>query len=266
MPELPEVEGFTRYFKRHAVGKTVSDVHVGDRRALAKISPAVLRARTRGSRITEARRHGKHLLAKLSQGGWISIHFGMTGYFEAFKDGEADPPYDRVRFDFGRDHLAFIDPRLFGRVGFVNDADAFIKQQKLGIDALDPKLSFERFKEALAGRGALKAVMMDQSRIAGIGNIYADEILFQARLHPLTDVRTLTPAQWKALYTTTRRVLKAVIAAKADAERYAERLPKGYLTRQRDKGGTCPRSHGPLKVITAAGRTTYFCPVCQKKG
>jgi formamidopyrimidine-DNA glycosylase len=99
-----------------------------------------------------------------------------------------------------------------------------------------------------------------------MGNLYADEILFQTRLHPLTDVRTLSPTQWKTLYAAMRRVLKAVIAAKADAERYAHRLPKNYLTRRREKGGTCPRGHGPLKVITAAGRTTYFCPVCQKKG
>jgi formamidopyrimidine-DNA glycosylase len=266
MPELPEVEGFTRYFKRHALKKTITDVKVGDARVLAKISPAALRARVRGSRITEARRHGKHLLARLSHGGWLTMHFGMTGYFEAFKDGEVEPPYDRVRFDFGRDHLAFIDPRLFGRVGLIDDADAFIKQQRLGIDALDPKLTFERFKAALDGRGALKAVLMDQSRIAGIGNLYADETLFQVRLHPLTDVRTLTPAQWKALYAAIRRVLKTVIAAKADAERHAERLPRGYVTRGRGKGATCPRGHGPLKVITAAGRTTYFCPVCQKKG
>ncbi|HEX9466354.1 MAG TPA: DNA-formamidopyrimidine glycosylase family protein [Alphaproteobacteria bacterium] len=266
MPELPDVENYTRYFKRHALRKTVTGVHVGDRRALAKVSPETLRKRALGSQFSEARRHGKHLLARLSKGGWITMHFGMTGYLAWFKDGDPDPRYDRVRFDFGKaGHLAFVDPRLFGRVGLVEDADAFIAQQRLGPDALDPHFTFERFKEALRGRGTLKAVLMDQSRIAGIGNIYADEILFQARLHPLTDVRRLTPAQMKALYTAMRRVLKVAIAAGAGAEHFTHRLPKSYLLRQREKGGKCPRNHGPLKVITAAGRTTYFCPVCQKK-
>ena len=266
MPELPDVENYGRYFKRHGLRKEITGVHVGDTRALDHVSPRQLHDRLVGARFTATRRHGKHLLARISKGGWLTMHFGMTGSLAAFKDEKDEPSHDRVRFDFGRaGHLGYIDPRLFGRVGSVDDAEAFIKAHKLGPDALDPKLNFKRFKEALAGGGGLKATLMDQSRIAGIGNIFADEIQFQTRLHPLTPTSHLTPRQLKALLTATRKVLKTAIAAGAGAEGYWERLPRTYLLRQRDKGGVCPRGHGPLSIMTAAGRTTYFCGKCQPR-
>jgi len=266
MPELPDVENYGRYFKRHGLRKTITGVHVGDTRALDHISQHQLQQHVVGARFTATRRHGKHLLARISTGGWLTMHFGMTGYLAAFKDEGDEPSHDRVRFDFGRSaHLGYIDPRLFGRVGYADDADAFIKAHKLGPDALDPKLDLARFKVALAGGGGLKAALMDQSRLAGIGNIFADEILYQTKLHPLAPTGRLKPQQVKALFTAMRKVLKTAIAAGAGAEGYWERLPRTYLLRQRDKGGVCPRGHGPLSIMTAAGRTTYFCGKCQKK-
>src|SRR5579883_1229564 len=266
MPELPDVENYGRYFKRHGLRKTITGVYVGDTRALDHISQHQLQQHVVGAKFTATRRHGKHLFVRISTGGWLTMHFGMTGYLAAFKDEADEPSHDRVRFDFGRSgHLGYIDPRLFGRVGYADDADAFIKAHKLGPDALDPKLDLARFKEALAGDGGLKATLMDQSRLAGIGNIFADEILFQTRLHPLTATNKLTGRQFKALLTATRSVFKTAIAAGAGAEGYWESLPRTYLLRQRDKGGVCPRSHGPLSIMTAAGRTTYFCGKCQKK-
>ena len=267
MPELPDVENYGRYFKRHGLRKTITGVHVGDRRALDHISERLLLERLIGARFVATRRRGKHLFVRTSKGGWLTMHFGMTGYLAAFKDEKDEPAHDRVRFDFGKaGHLGYIDPRLFGRVGLVDDAAVFIEQHDLGPDALDPKLTFPRFREALAGGGALKAALMDQSRIAGIGNIFADEILFQVRLHPLAKIDRLAPARLKALFAATRKVLTTAIAAGAGAEGYWERLPRTYLLRQRDKGGVCPRGHGPLSTIKAGGRTTYFCGKCQKRG
>jgi formamidopyrimidine-DNA glycosylase len=266
MPELPDVENYTRFFKRHALRKTITGLHVGDRRALSHVSPATLRGRLQGARFLSARRHGKHLLARISKGGWLTLHFGMTGSLGYYKRDQDEPRFDRVRFDFGKaGHLAYIDPRLFGKVGFADNADAFIRKQRLGPDILDRGFTFAKFKEALGGHGGLKAALMDQSRMAGIGNIFADEILFQTRLHPLTDVTKLSPAQLKSLFAATRRVLKTAIARGAGAEGFAERLPRGFLLRARDKGGHCPRGHGPLKTIKAGGRTTYFCPTCQPR-
>lgn len=266
MPELPDVENYCRYFKRHALKKAITGVAVGDKRALDHISERQLQDRLTGAQFVATRRHGKHLFARTSKGGWLTMHFGMTGHLEYFKDGEDEPSHDRVRFDFGKSgHLGYVDPRLFGRVGFVDDADAFIKEHDLGVDALDPKLTLARFKEALAGGGGTKAALMDQSRIAGIGNIFADEILFQTRLHPLTDTGGLTPPQLKALFATTQKVLTTAIAAGAGAEGYWENLPRSYIIRQREKNGVCPRGHGPLSTLKAAGRTTYFCGKCQKR-
>jgi formamidopyrimidine-DNA glycosylase len=266
MPELPDVENYGRYFKRHGLNKTITGVHVGDTRALDHISPKQLQARLVGAKFTVTRRHGKHLFARISKGGWLTMHFGMTGSLAAFKREKDEPSHDRVRFDFGRtDHLGYIDPRLFGRVGYTDDADTFIKAHKLGIDALDPKLTLARFEQALAGGGGLKATLMDQSRLAGIGNIFADEILFQTRLHPLSPAGHLSPPQREALFTAMRKVFKTAIAAGAGAEGYWERLPRTYLLRQRGKRGVCPRGHGPLSIMTAAGRTTYFCGKCQKR-
>ena len=266
MPELPDVENYGRYFKRHGLRKTITGVHVGDTRALDHISPRQLRQHLVGAKFTATRRQGKHLFVRVSNGGWLTLHFGMTGYLAAFKDAKDEPSHDRVRFDFGRSgHLGYIDPRLFGRVGYVDDADAFIKVHKLGPDALDPKLTLARFKEALAGAGGLKAALMDQSRLAGVGNVFADEILFQTKLHPLAPTGRLTPQQLGALFAATRKVLKTAIAAGAGAEGYWERLPRTYLLRQRRKGGVCPRGHGPLSIMTAAGRTTYFCGKCQPR-
>lgn len=266
MPELPDVENYTRYFKRHALNKAIRGVAVGDTRALDHISPRELQRHLVGGKFTATRRHGKHLLARVSKGGWLTMHFGMTGSLAAFKDAKDEPSHDRVRFDFGRaGYLGYIDPRLFGRVGYVDDAEAFIKAHRLGIDALDPKLTLKHFKEGLAGGGGLKATLMDQSRLAGIGNVFADEILFQTRLHPLTATSQLTPSQLKALFAWTRKIFKTAIAAGAGAEGYWQRLPRTYLLRQRDKGGVCPRGHGPLSLMKAAGRTTYFCGRCQKR-
>lgn len=266
MPELPDVENYNRYVKRHALRKTITGVQIGDRRVLARTSPRGLHDRLVGSRFVGTRRHGKQLFVRSSKGGWLTLHFGMTGSPAAYKRDADAPRYVRAQFDFGNgEHLAFVDPRLFGKVGYVDDADSFIAKQHLGPDALDPHLTFARFKDALGSGGGLKAALMDQSRLAGIGNIFADEILYQARLHPLAAIGTLKPQQLRRLYQAMRRVLKMAIARGAGAEHFAERLPSGYLLRHRDKGGTCPRGHGPLKTIKAAGRTTYFCPRCQPR-
>ncbi|MBV8536762.1 MAG: Fpg/Nei family DNA glycosylase [Alphaproteobacteria bacterium] len=266
MPELPDVENYGRYFKRHGLKKTITGVAVGDTRALDHISPRQLQKHLVGAKFTATRRHGKQLFVRVSSGGWLTMHFGMTGSLAAFTDEKDEPSHDRVRFDFGRSgHLGYIDPRLFGRVGYARDAAAFIKAHKLGPDALDPKLTLGRFKDALAGGGGLKATLMDQSRLAGIGNVFADEILFQTKLHPLMPAGRLTPAELKALLAAMRKIFRTAIAAGAGAEGYWERLPRTYLLRQRGKGGVCPRGHGPLSIMTAAGRTTYFCGQCQKR-
>jgi len=188
MPELPDVELYKRHLDATCLGRTIRHVAVADARILADLPAGELARRLEGARIGASRRHGKHLLVDLGPPGWLTLHFGMTGALKHFTDSEQDPPYDRVRFDFADGHhLAYTDVRLFGRVGLASDADAFIAAEGLGPDALDPRFDFAAFERALAGRKRdVKSALMDQEAVAGIGNIYSDEILFQAGINPRT--------------------------------------------------------------------------------
>ena len=188
MPELPDVELYQRYLDEHALRQTIGAVVVNDARILGGLPAEAFVARLIGNRFEDSRRHGKHLLVRLRRHGWLTLHFGMTGSLVYFREGRDDPPYDRVRFDFEDDgHFAYVNRRMLGRVGLADDAEEFIEAEELGPDALDPAFDLQAFDRAIAGRRRdVKSVLMDQTLIAGIGNIYADEILFQARLHPKT--------------------------------------------------------------------------------
>jgi formamidopyrimidine-DNA glycosylase len=268
MPELPDVELFRRHLDAHALDQTIQRVSVNDARILAEVTPQRLAARLKGARFVSSRRHGKHLLVRLSEGGWLTLHFGLTGRLHYFHDMADEPSYDRVRFDFsnGR-HLAYVNLRLLGRVGLTEDADAFIEAEGLGPDALDPGFDLEAFMAALGRRrGSVKSLLMDQGLVAGIGNIYSDEILFQARLHPNARAEGLEPGALKRLFRNIKQVLETAIARDAGSEQFLDRLPRGYLLRAREKGGRCPRCAREIAVLKVSGRTGYFCPRCQSEG
>ena len=265
MPELPDVELYKRHLEATCLGRTVAKVVVGDARILADLSATELARRLEGARITASRRHGKHLLVDLEPPGWITMHFGMTGSLKHFSDGEQDPPYERVRFDFADGHhLAYIDARLLGRIGLTADADAFITAQGLGPDALDPRFDRAAFERALAGRKRdAKSLLMDQEVVAGIGNIYSDEILFQARLDPRTRCDRLDPRARHQLFDQIKTVLETAITSGAGAERLVDHLPGSFVIPHREKGGRCPRCGGEIASAKFSGRTAYFCPRCQ---
>lgn len=265
MPELPDVELFKRHLDETCLGRTIRRVTVNDARVLSGISASELGRRLRGVRLTDSRRHGKHLLVGVDPPRWLTMHFGINGSLGHFVEGESDPPYDRVRFDFvDGHHLAYINPRLFGGVGLVTDADAFIAEQGLGPDALDPRFNLAAFERALAGRKRdVKALLMDQAVIAGIGNIYSDEILFQARIHPRTRSDRLTGEAKKSLFNRIKEMLQTAIDAGAGAERLVDRLPKTFFIPHREKGARCPRCGAEIQTVKFSGRTAYYCPRCQ---
>ena len=265
MPELPDVEIYKRYLDEHALRQTIERVVVGDARILGDLPAKAFVARLTGNRFEGSRRHGKHLLVRLWRDGWLTLHFGMTGALVHFGDDVEDPPYDRVRFDFeGNRHLAYVNRRMLGRVGLADDAGEFIRAEGLGPDALDPALELNAFARAIEGRRRdVKSVLMDQGLIAGIGNIYADEILFQARLHPQTPVTSLEDRERMELFRQIRTVLKTAIDCGAGAEQFLERVPEHLLLPHRKNGGKCPNCGGPITTLKAAGRTSYYCPRCQ---
>ena len=265
MPELPDVETFKRVLARSALRKTIERVVVSDKRILGKLAAETFVGRLQGARLVAAQRYGKHLLARIDRGGWLTLHFGMTGALHFVSKPDEEPPFTRVRLDFANDgSLAYTNKRMIGRVGLIEDAADFIADEKLGPDALDRRFDFAAFKAAVLGiKRDVKSVLMDQQIIAGIGNIYSDEILFQARINPAARMDKLTPNQLKQLFLKMREALKTAIARGAGSEQFTERMPKSALLPERKKGGHCPRCRSPLKVFKVGGRTAYCCPKCQ---
>jgi formamidopyrimidine-DNA glycosylase len=261
MPELPDVEIFKRYLDATSLHQRIDDVDVRNAYILKETSARELVRKLKGRRFGSSRRHGKHLFVRADGDVWLRLHFGMTGSLQYFKNDQQAPRYARVLFAFANNHrLAFDDQRMFGEIGLVKDVDEFLKKRGLGQDALDVDLA--EFKNILAKhRGAVKTILLNQKLIAGIGNIYADEILFRVRIHPATQTSALKEKAVAKLIRATRYVLERAIAAKADVDR----MPKSWLMPHRGKGGKCPRCGRELKSSTIGGRTSWFCPRCQKR-
>jgi formamidopyrimidine-DNA glycosylase len=265
MPELPDVALFKRHLEATALRREIASLQVKDSRILVGLSAQALARRLKGACFTGTRRHGKHLLVQVDKGGWLTLHFGMSGGLEFFEEMTDEPPYDRVRFDFeGDGHLAYTSRRMLGRVGFAEDAEQFIAHEKLGPDALDRAFDLPAFRKALSkGRRGIKSALMDQSTMAGVGNIYSDEILFQAGLRPDTRVGDLEEEGLARLFATMRGVLTRAVELGAGSEQFLERLPTDYLLPHRHKDGRCPRCGAALRMLKASGRTAYYCARCQ---
>jgi len=252
VPELPEVEEYGRYFARHALRRRIARADVRDERILGEIRKETFARRLRGRTFEKVRRHGKHLFVMTNgQAGApvVHLHFGMTGDLAFYRDAAKEPRFARVVFDFDDgSHLAFEDMRLFGVVDLVDDVDAFIAAHRLGRDPLDRKFRLNDFEELIAKRrGAIKALLMSQDLVAGMGNLYVDETLYLTGIHPRRTTGKLKKAEVHALFETMRKVL---------------RKPNRKLPR--DEGERCPRCGGTIKRAVVAGRTTYFCGKHQK--
>lgn len=230
MPELPDVEGFKRVLAKNALRKTVDRVVVSDARILGKLSARTFASRLQGAKLIAVRRHGKHLMANVDRGGWLTLHFGMTGALQFVRNCDEEPPFTRVRLDFTNDGcFAYTNKRMIGHVGLVEDVADFIADEKLGPDALDRQFDFRAFKTSVLGiKRDVKSVLMDQKIIAGIGNIYSDEILFQARINPAERMENLAPNQLKRLFLEMRessRQRLSVAPARSSTSRECPRVP-----------------------------------------
>src|SRR5438045_7462363 len=222
MPELPDVETFKRYFDATSLHQRIDDIDVRNAYILKNISARELARALKGRRFESSRRYGKHLFVRADGKLWLRLHFGMTGSLKYFKDDRQAPRHARVLFVFANNHrLAFDDQRQFGQIGLLRDVDEFLKKRALGADALD--LDLEEFKKILEKRrGAVKSILLNQRLIAGIGNLYADEILFRASMHPATEMSRLGNKGLGKLFRATRYISKQPIASTADVKK----LPK----------------------------------------
>jgi formamidopyrimidine-DNA glycosylase len=261
MPELPEVETFKQYLDSTSLHQRISGVDVRSAYVLKGVSARELARRLKGRCLKSSRRHGKHLFVHTGGELWLRLHFGMTGSLEYLKRDEQPPKTARVIFCFANNCLlAFDDQRKFGEIGLSRNVDEFLRNRDIGPDALD--ISLSQFKTILGKhRGAVKAILLNQKLIAGIGNLYADEILFRARMHPAMEASRLNDQDVARLFRATRYVLEKAIALKTDFNR----LPKSWLLTHRGKRGRCPRCRRALKSATVGGRTSWFCAHCQKR-
>src|SRR5215216_699577 len=261
MPELPDVEVFRRYVNSTSLHQNIESVEVRNGKILGGVSARKLQSTLKGRRFESTRRHGKNLFVGLDGGGWLLMHFGMTGRLKYFKDMDQDPPHDRFLISFeNRYHLAFDCQRMFGKVDLIEDLEEFVREKKLGPDPLE--LDSASFRERFEGKkGSVKSALMNQQVVAGVGNIYSDEILFQAHLYPGTRIERLDDAALEKLFQETRRVLKTAIERGANPQM----IPDHFLLSHRREGEKCPRGNGEIRKIKAAGRTAYYCPACQAK-
>jgi len=276
MPELPEVETVRRALARHVAGRTVRSVWLSGL-ALRKPVPRALARRAPGLRVEGIRRHGKFLLFDLTGGARIVAHLGMTGHF-AFHPGDPgalpDHTHALLRFDDGST-LSYEDPRRFGLLDWANagvsDSDA-IGPTGLGVDPLAERIDGARLGALFARcRGPIKHLLLDQKRIAGIGNIYACEALFRAGIGPRRLVHTLTTAERERLAREIHAVIEHAVEHRGTTFsdfRDLDERPGTYgtalLVYDRE-GEACTRCGGVIRRIVQTGRSTYFCATCQKK-
>ncbi len=262
MPELPDVDVFRRYVNAAALKQPIADVRDDDAAdMLTDITIGGLAERLAGEMFTATRRHGKHLFIRIGENGWLMLHFGMTGFFRYFKNDDRRPPHVRLEIDFENGYsLAFDCQRRLGRIEHVETPDAFVQKQNLGPDALNDIGPEDLARLVSNGRGMIKSLLMNQEKIAGVGNIYSDEILFHARMHPRTKLEKSGSEDVHRLYDAMRRTLRIAIDAGADPES----MPADFLLPRRKKGADCPRCGGRLEALKTSGRTARLCPNCQE--
>lgn len=257
MPELPDVEGFRRVLAENAAGRRVTSVAVHDEGVLRGTSPRRLSGALRGHRLEEPARHGKWLVAP-AEGPVLLLHFGMTGALTWHPPGDPRERFDRVGFRFEAGELRFTDMRKLQGVHLAaDDAEVSRILGELGPDAL--RVGRREFAGLLARRrGRLKPALTDQSVLAGLGNLLADEITWRARISPYRSAAGLDEGERKRLYEAMRRVLRSSVEARRVPPR------RGWLTGVRDEpGADCPRCGTTLSRRRLGGRTTVSCPVCQ---
>ena len=286
MPELPEVETVRRGIERFVVGRRIDDVEVGRERSVRRTSRQAVIDGLTGATILRAERRGKYLLNPLDTGDTLMIHLRMTGQLLLGEPGAERPAHTHVAMRLAADperclesaELWFVDARTFGEV-VVFDPD-FVGTElpevaSLGIDPLVDDPSVDDIAAVLRRRNMrIKPLLLDQHVIAGIGNIYADEILHRARVHPDTAASALRRKDFVLLHSAMLSILTAAIRAGGSTlkdARYVDMMGEGgsyqdvhrVYGRAGERCLTCGR--GVIRRAPFGGRSTHFCPVCQRE-
>ncbi|HEV8490591.1 MAG TPA: bifunctional DNA-formamidopyrimidine glycosylase/DNA-(apurinic or apyrimidinic site) lyase [Candidatus Limnocylindrales bacterium] len=281
MPELPEVETVARDLRPRLVGAEIVGARSTWARTLRTHDPEAFAATIAGRTVEAVGRRGKQLVVGLSGDYALTIHLKMTGQLFVVPASTADDPYVRLVLELaGGRELRFRDIRKFGKVGLyerdpgtgelVLEAGGAGVFGSTGPEPLDEGFTLRAFRRRLRGRrGRLKPLLLDQSFLAGVGNIYADEALWAARLHPLRPASTLRPDDEHRLYRAVRSVLAEAVAWRGSSiDDYT--APDGDGSMQdrlrvyQRTGEPCPRCGRPIRRIVVGGRATHFCSWCQR--
>ena len=273
MPELPEVETVRSSLEPRLVGRRFEEVEILDSRLTRPVDPAEVAAELTGESVAAVHRRGKYLIVRFESGLVLLIHLRMTGTFAYSQNGGESPSHVRavVRLDDGSD-VIYRDVRRFGTwlVLRADELDPYLAR-RLGSEPLGRGFSASKLAERLDGRRApIKAALLDQRTLAGIGNIYADEGLWRARIDPRRPAGELGLAEIRALHRGIRRALEAGIARQGATLR-DYRTPDGTAGGMQNEfkvygrgGEPCPRCKGPIEKTRVGGRGTWFCPTCQR--
>jgi formamidopyrimidine-DNA glycosylase len=259
MPELPEVNTFQRYFDAAALQQQIIQTQVFDDKIIRNVSGRDFEQLTLGRTFTESYRRGKYLFARLDNGHDILLHFGMTGDLNYYESGEDASKYERFVFHLSNGYkLGFDCPRKFARILYLENREAYIQQISLGPDVLE--LSMAGFLERAQGkRGSIKGFLLNQKNLAGMGNLYADEVCYQTQVHPASIVAAIPTAKLRLIYDKMQEVIRYAV----DREAYYKDYPEDWLWQWRKKGAVAPDG-SQVEQEKIAGRTTYFFPGWQR--
>ena len=268
MPELPEVETIKNELSPHIIGRRLTEVTVLDAKLVRQPSVEELRQKLAGKKINSLERRGKYLIFHLSGGKALIIHLKMSGAL--LLNPEQADRHARVIFDLDNgSRIIFTDRRRLGALWLVENEQSIIG--KLGPEPLIPAFTSRTLAERLQKhRAPIKAVLLDQAFIAGIGNMYADEALFAAGIHPLRQANSLSPREIENLHKAIVDVLRSAIGSGgASVDTY--KRPEGELGTAHSSfcvahrgGKPCPTCGTPIQRLAIRNRGSYFCPNCQK--
>jgi len=276
MPELPEVETIRRKLEPHLLGRRLDRVEIADPRLVRPFEPHAVAAELEGERVSALERRGKYLVVRFESGRALLIHLRMTGSLRhAARGALHDDRYRRavVNLDDGSD-VAYRDVRRFGTWLLLepDELEPYLAPT-VGVEPLERSFNARWLAQRLQGRRApLKAALLDQRTVAGLGNIYVDEALWRAQIHPLRPAESLDADEIARLTRAVKEALKAGVRRQGASLRdYA--TPDGGRGSMQDRfrvygraGEPCDRCGTPIDKIRAAGRGTWYCPTCQRLG